>query len=155
MINFHASARDIFFLLFVSFPLSGPMAKTTAAELRGEIVDAISGERIAARLYIKSESGSGNKGTAEQGPWFFARSASSDGSAVTYRTQRREYRGPDDALAGSLYFGFAGGLLYADRRMRKGIPTGQGLGRNRRATRFGFIAAAAMDRHECPRMVFG
>jgi len=88
MINFHASARDIFFLLFVSFPLSGPMAKTTAAELRGEIVDAISGERIAARLYIKSESGSGNKGTAEQGPWFFARSASSDGSAVTYRAQR-------------------------------------------------------------------
>ena len=88
MINFHASARDIFFLLFVSFPLSGSMAKTTAAELRDEIVDAISGERIAARLYIKSESGSGNKGTAEQGPWFFARSASSDGSAVTYRAQR-------------------------------------------------------------------
>ena len=90
MIQFNPSARGVLFLLLVSIPSSWLLVvKTvTAAELRGEIVDAVSGARIAARLYIKSESEPPKRGTVKQWPWFFARSASSDGSAVIYRVQR-------------------------------------------------------------------
>jgi hypothetical protein len=45
--------------------------------LTGHIVDAESGEPVAARLYIQSD----------KGQWFFARSASPQGSAVEYRKQ--------------------------------------------------------------------
>jgi len=90
MINLHRSAGSVLFLLLASFPLSWLLAvrTTTAVELQGEIVDAVSGGRIAARLYVKSESEPPEKGTADKGPWFFARSASTDGSAVIYRVQR-------------------------------------------------------------------
>ena len=48
--------------------------------LRGRVVDAQSGELLAARVYIRSA----------DGRWFFAKSASPDGSAVEYRKQRFE-----------------------------------------------------------------
>ena len=90
MINLNYPARSVLFLLLASF-LPGCLLvvrTTTAAELRGEIVDAVSGARIAARLYIKSESEQPEEGTADQWPWFFASSASTNGTAVTYRKQR-------------------------------------------------------------------
>jgi len=48
--------------------------------LRGEIRDARTGERLAARLYIRSQ----------QGEWHWAQSAAPDGSAVEYRKQRSD-----------------------------------------------------------------
>src|SRR5437879_6163724 len=48
-----------------------------AAELRGVVVDADGGAPIAARLYIRSDTGQ----------WFFPRSASPDGSAIAFRKQ--------------------------------------------------------------------
>jgi len=66
-----------------------PADRTAAAEeLRGEIVDAISGQRIAARLYIKSEDEPPEPKPAESWPWFFARSAAPDGTAVAYDIRR-------------------------------------------------------------------
>ncbi len=50
----------------------------SAGELRGTIVDADSGTPLAARVYIQDPSGQ----------WFYAESASSEGSAVTYEKQR-------------------------------------------------------------------
>ena len=47
--------------------------------LRGEVVDARTGERLAARVYVR--------GT--DGQWHFAKSASAEGSAVAYRKQRQ------------------------------------------------------------------
>jgi len=52
-------------------------AQATVA-LRGRVVDAESGELLAARVYIRSAAGR----------WFFARSASPKGSAVEYRKER-------------------------------------------------------------------
>ena len=47
-------------------------------ELRGEIVDAQTGKRLPARLYVRSA----------DGRWHFARSASPEGAAVEFRKQR-------------------------------------------------------------------
>ena len=52
-------------------------AAEPATKLRGEIVDAATGESLPARLYIESS----------DGRWFFARTADERGSAVTYSKQ--------------------------------------------------------------------
>jgi hypothetical protein len=90
MTQINLLTRGIFLFLLVLFPLNWLVVikTTTAAELRGEIVDAISGAQIAARLYIKSEAEPLDQRAVEQSPWFFARSASPAGSAVTYQVQR-------------------------------------------------------------------
>jgi hypothetical protein len=90
MIKSKPVARGVLYLLLVLFLLVWlPVVRTaTAVELRGEIVDAVSGAQIAARLYIKSETEPLEEGQVEQWPWFFARSASTDGSAVIYRVKR-------------------------------------------------------------------
>ena len=51
-----------------------------AATLRGEVVDAETGAPLPARVYIRSSAGG----------WYFARSASPEGSAVEYRKERQE-----------------------------------------------------------------
>lgn len=66
--------------LAIGFALSwGVSRDTAAAQLRGTVVDAETGRAVAARLYIQDATGA----------WFFARSASADGSAVEYRKQRQ------------------------------------------------------------------
>jgi hypothetical protein len=57
-----------------------PMAKPPdeSVALRGEVIDAKSGKQLPCRLYIQ----------AADGTWHFARSDSTDGSAVEYRKQR-------------------------------------------------------------------
>ncbi len=57
-------------------------AELSAAELRGEIRDAESGQRLPARLYIQSADG-------EQ-KWFFAKSADPNGSAIVYDRAREK-----------------------------------------------------------------
>ena len=58
--------------------LLGAEGTERKVELRGEVVDAETGNPLPARVYIRSA----------DGRWFFARSASPDGSAVEYRKQR-------------------------------------------------------------------
>jgi hypothetical protein len=52
----------------------------SAATVTGKIVDAASQQPVAARLYIKSASGE----------WFFARSATSNGTAIPYARTNRQ-----------------------------------------------------------------
>ncbi len=68
-------------MLSMLMALLGPslvIAQERDATLRGEIVDAASGEAIPGRVYVQSADGS----------WRFARSASPAGSAVVYDKQR-------------------------------------------------------------------
>ncbi len=103
MMRFDASARGLLFLVLIAgepcwHAADGPLVdwlptpnEVSATELRGEIVDATSGQRIAARLYIKSEDprpAMPDPATAGTWPWFFARSADEGGSAVTYHVRR-------------------------------------------------------------------
>ena len=53
-------------------------ASALAATLTGEIRDAASGERIAARVYLRSDAGA----------WFFPKSADPAGKAIEYRKER-------------------------------------------------------------------
>lgn len=63
-----------------SWPALRGIAEETAPSvpLRGEVVDAGTGEPLAARVYVRSS----------DGRWHFARSASPEGSAVEYRKRR-------------------------------------------------------------------
>ena len=73
--------RMVFALVVVLFcPIAaaaGEEARPTVL-LRGEVVDAQSGDPLAARVYVRTS----------DGQWLFARSASPQGSAVEYRKER-------------------------------------------------------------------
>jgi len=51
--------------------------------LKGEVVDADTGERLAHRIYVRGEDGT----------WYFPRSAAADGSAVLYKKQNGANKG--------------------------------------------------------------
>ncbi len=75
------SGRIFSILPALSFALSFALfccAASWAGQLRGVIVDSSDGAPLAARLYIQDAGGE----------WFEAQSASADGSAVVYNTQR-------------------------------------------------------------------
>ena len=68
--------------LLVFFGAAGTASVDGAEQkvtLRGEVVDADTGRLLPARVYVRSS----------DGQWFFARSASPDGSAVEYRKERQ------------------------------------------------------------------
>lgn len=68
-------------LIAASFGIASATRKLIAAELRGEIRDAASGELLPARITIQSADGA---------KWFFAKSANANGSALSYDRVRGE-----------------------------------------------------------------
>src|SRR5262245_6159098 len=55
-----------------------PAAEPSPVRFRGEILDADTGKSLPARVYVR----------AENGTWYFARSAAKDGTAVEYSKKR-------------------------------------------------------------------
>lgn len=64
-------------LVMTLLPLALAAAASPAAELRGRVVDAATGQPLAARIYLR----------AEDGRWLFVESADPDGRAIPYAEQ--------------------------------------------------------------------
>ena len=69
--------RTLILVLICMIGATSVAAEAGRVRIRGEVLDAVSGEPLPARVYIQGQDGT----------WYFAEPASEDGTAVPYRKQ--------------------------------------------------------------------